>query len=746
MMINCEGIVNNVVYQNDDNGYCIFELLDEEVNNEFICVGYIPKINIGEYLKITGTKIKHPTYGEQIKIENYEKSSPSTLLGIEKYLQSGVVKGIGQALAKRIVKKFGEQTFDIIEREPHLLAQIKGITKEKAKIIGGVLQEQVELRGTMVELQKYNITSNLALKIYKKYKSQSMIVLRQNPYLLSEEIYGIGFKTVDEIAMKMGMEKDSKERLKAGIKHTLSMQMSKGHVYFPKTLLIHATRDILNCKEELIENQLTELVINRSVVLKKIDNDEKIYLNKFYYAENFVSKKIIELSRNITKLSKNTDKKIKKVESKINIKLAQRQVEAIKQGLSQGVLIITGGPGTGKTTTLKFLITLLEEEGYEIALAAPIGKASKRMAETTNREAKTMHRLLGVAFGDGDKSIQTFDKNEENPIESDVIIIDESSMIDILLMSSFLKAVENGTRLILLGDVDQLPSVGAGNVLKDIINSQVVKVVKLNKIFRQAEESAIITNAHKINKGEYPVLNDNKKDFFFSHKNTPKEIVDELVELVSTRLPKFKNCDPIQDIQVLTPVRKTEIGVNNLNKVLQDKLNPKSTSKKEKVLKNFLFREGDKVMHIKNNYNIQWKILDDGNNKTDGGLGVFNGEEGKIESINKTGETMRVIFNHNKIVDYDFNQLDELDLSYATTIHKSQGSEYKIVVMPMFFVAPMLMSRNLLYTGITRSKELTVLVGLESAMENMISNNKVQLRYTSLKETLISLDNYYKVK
>ncbi len=742
--ITYDGVVEHIVYYNKDNGYSVFELIEDESNNEIVCVGNILELNEGEHIKVTGVRVEHPSYGEQFKIEAYEKSTPSTEKGMERYLKSGIVKGIGPTLAKRIVKKFGIHTFDVIEQEPEKLADIKGITLDKARSISNIFHEQLELRDTIINLQKYNITNAMALKIFKKYKTNSLFIIKNNPYVLAEEIAGIGFKLADEIALKSGIPYNSEDRIRAGIKYILVLETGNGNVYLPKEILIKKTNDLLNCNAELIEDQLTELRINRGIVIKKSDEEEHVYLNSYHYAENYVSKKLVELSKTFLKKEKNVSKKIDKMEKRVGIKLADNQRLAVEEGLSQGVLVITGGPGTGKTTTINTLLNILEDDGYEILLAAPIGRASKRMSETTNREAKTIHRLLGVAFGDGDKKIQTFDKNEDNPIEADVIIVDETSMIDIMLMSSFLKAVEIGTRIIMLGDVDQLPSVGAGNVLKDIINSGVIKVVKLDEIFRQAKESAIIMNAHKINNGEYPTLNDKEKDFFFSHQNSTGEILKTIEELVAKRLPKFKNCDPIRDIQVLTPVRKTEVGVNNLNKVLQERLNPKNEDKREKIFKNFIFREGDKVMHIKNNYNMQWKILSEDENKKDSGMGVFNGEEGIIEYINEKSEVVRVVFNDEKVVDYEFNQLEELDLSYATTIHKAQGSEYKIVVMPMYFGPPMLMNRNLLYTGVTRSKELAVLVGVESAMKKMIDNNSERLRYTGLKDTLIELYRYLK--
>ncbi len=740
------GIVEHIVYHNEDNGYCVFELLDDELKTEIVCTAFIPQLHEGEYMKVTGKMVKHPSYGEQLKVDDYEKTQPTTAKGIERYLASGVVKGIGPALAKRIVKKFGDATFLVIEREPEKLAEIKGISLEKAQNIGAVFHDQIELRNAMITLQEYNITPNMALKIYKKYKAGCVEVILNNPYLMTEDIDGIGFKLADDIALKVGIDLNSEYRIRAGIKHVLTLSTLNGNVYLPKDKLILESCRLLNGDKLIVENQLTELIIGRTLTRKIIENEELLYLNSYFYAENYVAKKLLELNQNtvLTEDSKYNEKLIELAENNSDIFLATKQREAVRQGLEKGVLVVTGGPGTGKTTTINTLIEILEDTGSKILLTAPTGRASKRMTETTNREAKTIHRLLGVAFGDGDKGTQSFEKNEENPLEADVIIVDESSMIDIMLMYYLTRAIKSGTRLVLVGDIDQLPSVGAGNVLKDIIDSEKIKVVELDEVFRQAKESAIVMNAHKINKGNYPDLNDKTKDFFLvSRDPSQKEsIANTVVDLVSNRLPKFKNCNPMDDIQVLTPMRKSELGVANLNNLLQAVLNPPHKSKDEKEYRNHIFRVGDKVMHIKNNYNMNWKVLDKRGNKIDTGTGIFNGDEGRIQKINKRDELLEVVFDETKIVTYEFSQLDELELAYAITIHKSQGSEYKIVVMPIFNGPPMLMTRNLLYTGVTRSKELAVLVGDEFAMERMIDNDRQQQRYTSLNIFINELYEY----
>ncbi len=740
------GIVEHIVYHNEDNGYCVFDLLDDELKSEIVCTAFIPQLHEGEYIKVTGKMVKHPSYGEQLKVDEYEKTQPTTAKGIERYLASGVVKGIGPALAKRIVKKFGDSTFLVIEREPEKLAEIKGISLEKAQNIGAVFHDQIELRNAMLTLQEYNITPNMALKIYKKYKARCVEIILNNPYLMTEDIDGIGFKLADDIALKVGIDLNSEYRIRAGIKHVLTLSTLNGHVFLPKEKLILESCKLLNGDKLVVENQLTELIIARTLTKKTIHNEELLYLNSYFYAENYVAKKLLELNSNTIEVKddKYNEKLIEMAENQSDIFLATNQREAVKQGLEKGVLVITGGPGTGKTTTINTLIKILEDTGNKILLTAPTGRASKRMTETTNREAKTIHRLLGVAFGEGDKGTQSFEKNEEEPLEADVIIVDESSMIDIMLMYYLTRAIKTGTRLILVGDIDQLPSVGAGNVLKDIIDSEKIEVVELNEVFRQAKESAIIMNAHKINKGNYPDLNDKTKDFFLVSRDASQKesIANTVVDLVKTRLPKFKNCNPMNDIQVLTPMRKSELGVTNLNNLLQAVLNPPDNSKDEKEYRNHIFRVGDKVMHIKNNYNMTWKVLDKRGNKTDTGTGIFNGDEGRIIKINKRDELLEVIFDDTKIVTYEFSQLDELELAYAITIHKSQGSEYKIVVMPIFHGPPMLMTRNLLYTGVTRSKELAVLVGDEFAMSKMIDNNRQQQRYTSLNIFISELHEY----
>ncbi|MDE6182028.1 MAG: ATP-dependent RecD-like DNA helicase, partial [Eubacteriales bacterium] len=720
---------------NPDNGYSVFCIYSEEYGDifpdaEIICVGYTPNLNEGENMKITGTIVMHPTYGKQLQVEIYEKTIPKTEKGIQKYLASGVIKGIGKRMAEKIVEKFGADTLDIIEKNPEKLSEIKGISTQKAMEIGEIFSEQAELRKAMLFLQDYGISTAFAVKIYNHYKHNTIKIIENNPYSLSDEIFGIGFKLADSIAEKVGILKDSPYRIKAGIKFVLNQSSNlSGNVYLPENELIEKSSILLEVDEEIIKPCLSNLQMERQICLEKTETGNIVFLNSYYYAESYVAKKILELSMNKTKYNKVYDTWLKNIELEKNITLASEQRMAIKEAMINGAMVITGGPGTGKTTTINSIIAMLKNEGYEIELCAPTGRAAKRMTEATGIEAQTIHRLLGITYVNEDKKRQNFDKDEENPIEADVIIVDESSMIDILLMSSLLKAIPNGTRLILVGDVDQLPPVGAGNVLKDVINSGCIKVIRLNEIFRQARESAIVMNAHRINNGEYPILNEKDKDFFFLKKYNMEELNQTIVELITKRLPKFLNISDLKDIQVLCPMRKTPIGIINLNTILQNALNPPSKDKKEKEFRNIIFREGDKVMQIKNNYNMVWKIYD-GSVFVDEGIGVFNGDEGIITDIDNSNETVTVTFDECKKVKYDFSQLDELDLSYAITIHKSQGSEYKAVIMPIHSGAPMLLTRNLLYTGVTRAKELAVIVGIPETLYKMVDNNNEINRYT----------------
>jgi len=734
------GTVEDIIYYNKDNGYCVFSI--QALDDEVVCIGTLPQIHEGETLKLTGSWVVHPLYGKQFQVQFYEKSIPTTEEGIEKYLASGVIRGIGPKIAKKIVGRFGEATFYVIEEKPERLVEIKGITNEKAHSISAVFQEQHELRRAMIFMQEFGVSPNVAMKIYKKYKSKTYEIVKSNPYRLADDIFGIGFKMADKLAATAGIPADSAQRIQSGIKYLLNQSVGNGHIYLPKAKLLQEASILLQINEVAVEHELQELQVERKIWQEKIQEVDCVYLNSFYYAELAVAKKLLELSEEFE--SNYSDKELEKAiikTTKISgICLAEEQQEAVRQAMTNGVLIITGGPGTGKTTTIRTIIDLLKREEQEILLAAPTGRAAKRMKEATNMEAQTIHRMLGINFIGEDIRRQTFDKNEENPLEADVLIVDESSMIDMMLMQALMRAVAVGTRVIFVGDVDQLPSVGAGNVLKDMIASGLLKTVRLNRIFRQAQESAIIMNAHRINRGEEPTLNEKEKDFFFMKRAYSEDVVSTIVELVTKRLPKFLNCDGKKDIQILTPMRKSPIGVQNLNAVLQQALNPPSNGKTQKEYRNVIFRLGDKVMQIKNNYNMVWKVYNEMGKRVDEGVGVFNGDEGTITDISESREILQVSFEDSKVVDYDFTQLDELELAYAITIHKSQGSEYPVVILPIHSGPPMLMTRNLLYTAVTRAKQLVVIVGLPDMVSAMIANNKEVGRYSSLE---LRIQNLY---
>jgi len=720
-------MVEEIIFRNELNSYTVATL--DTFDGKATIVGYAPLINVGETVKVEGEWIYHPNYGEQLEITNIWTVTPSTVNGIEKYLSSGLIPHIGPKTAKRIVDRFGLDTLDIIQYNPEKLKEIEGIGDKKLKKIVEAFEEQGEIRDIMVFLQQYDITPNYSIRIYKKYGKDTIKIISQNPYKLSEDIFGIGFKTADKIAQKMGIDKNSPYRIEGGIRYTLMKYAGAGHSYVPKNELIQSTAQLLELEEYLVEGSLQDLAIKGTIHISTIDDQVLIYYTPFHVAENNVSRKIVEISRvELKELDIDLDKAIKAIEGEEGIQFAEKQIEAIKESVENGIVVITGGPGTGKTTTINAIIKIFEDQGLKVHLAAPTGRAAKRMTETTGREAKTIHRLLEYSFMEEDMA---FGLNEDSPLDTDLLIIDEASMIDILLMNNLLKAIMPGTRLILVGDVDQLPSVGAGNVLKDIIESGVVKVVELDEIFRQAEESMIVVNAHRINKGEYPYLNRKGKDFYFIRETNPKIIADTVVELCKDRLPNYYGIDPLKDIQVLSPMKKGDIGINVLNKQLQEALNPKGFGKKEKILGDELFRVGDKVMQIKNNYSTEWEIIKDGVLQ-EKGEGVFNGDLGFILDIDDEDRVMKILFDDEKEVEYSFNQLDELKLSYATTVHKSQGSEFEVVVMPIYWGPPMLLTRNLLYTAITRAKRLVVLVGEEKYLKSMIRNNRIAKRYSSL--------------
>ncbi|WP_242861381.1 SF1B family DNA helicase RecD2 [Cellulosilyticum ruminicola] len=738
-----EATVEDIIFQNQENGYtvCTIEYEGEEIS----CVGEMAGILAGEEVKIVGSWSNHPIYGKQIKVDLIERSMPKTVQGMEKYLASGVIKGIGAKIAKKIVKHFGLDTFRIIEEEPLVLAQINGISEKKAAEIGEVFHAQYELRKAMLFLQEYNITATFAVKIYKQYKDQTMEVVKNTPYRLVDDILGIGFKKADEIAHQVGIANDDPHRIKSGVLYILSSFANNGHTYVPRATLMEDAIKLLLSEEynaylvtgkfehPLIENALIELTFAKQVIIKTYNEVPCVFLSYLYYSEQAVARKLIDLASLYQKDTHlDVEKELVQTEKDLGIELVEEQKEAVRSVLSYGVTVVTGGPGTGKTTTINAILHMLEKASEDVLLAAPTGRAAKRMSEATGMEAQTIHRLLEINYMRDDSAKQMFNKNEDNPLEADVIIVDEMSMVDITLMNALMKAVVEGQRLILIGDADQLPSVGAGNVLKDIIKSGRIHTVRLVQIFRQASKSAIVMNAHRINKGEYPVCNEKGSDFFFMKRGVQDEVKSTIIELIKTRLPKYQGFDSLKDIQILAPMRKGVVGVNELNKAIQNAINPFHELKDEKEYRGVVFREGDKVMQIKNNYNTPWKILGKTGMPIEEGTGVFNGDCGIITSIKEEIEVLVVTFDDQKVVEYEFSQLDELELAYAVTIHKSQGSEYPVVIIPVHSGPPMLLNRNLLYTAVTRAKKLVVTVGLETTLQKMVDNNKEIERYSSL--------------
>lgn len=738
-----ETTVEDIIFQNKENGYtvCVVEYEGEELS----CVGEMAGIYVGEEVKIVGTWSNHPIYGRQVKVELIERSMPKTVQGMEKYLASGVIKGIGARTAKKIVKHFGLDTFRIIEEEPLVLAQISGISEKKAKEIGEAFHAQYELRKAMLFLQDYGITPTYAIKIYQYYKDRTTEVVKNTPYRLVEDIYGIGFKKADEIAAKVGIAREDPHRIRTGILYLLTTNSNNGHTYMPRNVLVEESIKLLlpetyeehlrmqSFENPLVENALIELSMNKQIIIKNYDNEACVFLAYLYHSEQAVARKLIDLASLYQKDSAiDIEMELHKTQKDLKIELVEEQKEAVRHTLTHGVTVITGGPGTGKTTTINAILHMLEKAGEDVLLAAPTGRAAKRMSEATGMEAQTIHRLLEIGYMREDTNKQMFNRNEDNPLEADVIIVDEMSMVDITLMHALLKAVVEGQRLILIGDADQLPSVGAGNVLKDIIKSGRIPVVRLIQIFRQASKSAIVMNAHRINKGEYPIANEKGTDFFVMKRSIQEEVRDTLIELITERLPKYQGFDSIKDIQILAPMRKGVLGVNELNKSLQAVLNPHHDLKPEKEYRGTLFRTGDKVMQIKNNYNTPWKILGKTGMSIDEGTGVFNGDCGIITAVKEEEEYLVVTFDDGKVVEYEFNQLDELELAYAVTIHKSQGSEYPVVILPIHSGPPILLSRNLLYTAVTRAKKMVVCVGLVETIQRMVDNNREIQRYSSL--------------
>ena len=761
-----KGYVEKIKYRNEDNGYSVLSVTGADDGEEYILVGNFSYISEGELVEAAGRMTEHPIYGEQLAVESYELKEPEDTVSMERYLGSGAIKGIGAALATRIVKKFKTDTFRIMEEEPERLAEIKGISEKMAMAIGEQVGEKKDMRQAMMFLQNYGISMNLSVKIYQEYGPAMYNVIKTNPYKLADDIPGVGFKMADEIASKVGIFTDSDFRIKSGILYTLLQASANGHTYLPEEELEAQASELLKVEPEAIEKHLMDMQMDKRLVVKNLDaagqgvnggglpvpdaagGDEPlirrgVYAAQYYYTELNAAKMLHDLNITGSEPEEQIRKSLAQIQEQEKIELDELQIQAVIEAVNCGLLIITGGPGTGKTTTINTIIRYFEMGDMEILLAAPTGRAAKRMTEATGYEARTIHRLLELSGmpepnEKNQNSGMHFERNEENPLDADVIIIDEMSMVDIHLLHALLKAVNVGTRLILVGDVDQLPSVGPGNVLRDMIDSECFHVVKLTRIFRQAAQSDIIVNAHKINAGEKVDLAKRSRDFLFIRREEPNSIINAMITLVKEKLPAYVNAD-VFDIQIMTPMRKGALGVDRLNTILQDFLNPPSPDKPEKEAAGTLFRLGDKVMQIKNNYQIEWRLCNRYGIPIDKGMGVFNGDTGVIREINMFAELLTVEFDEGKLVDYSFRQLEELELAYAITIHKSQGSEYPAVVIPVYSGPRMLMTRNLIYTAVTRARSCVCLVGIPQVFQQMVDNAMEQKRYSGLKARIEEL-------
>lgn len=728
-----KGYVAHIIYRNVENGYTVFELENTDGEEE-TCVGTFPFINEGEYVCVRGEMVQHPVYMEQLKVTSYEVQEPEDKMAMLRYLASGAIAGIRGGLAKRIVDKFGDKTFEIIEKEPERLAEVKGISEKKAHGIALQFEEKREMRGAMIFLQEYGVSNQLAVKIFKAYGNALYDIVKENPYQMAEDISGVGFKIADEIARKSGISLDSEQRMRAGILYVLNIGTQGGYVYMPEELLLKEAVYRLEVSIDKVMDVLQQMEFDKLVL---VDEERNVYLPGLYYSELNCARMLLDLNVPMGRRDETYDRAIDELEEREKISLDRQQRVAVKEAMGSGLLIVTGGPGTGKTTTINMIIKCLREEGLSILLAAPTGRAAKRMSEATGYEAQTIHRLLeynGAVTeenGNGNDREELFGRNEWNPLETDVIIIDEMSMVDIFLFHSLLKAITVGTRLILVGDVNQLPSVGPGNVLRDVIDSHCFNVVKLSRIFRQAAESDIIVNAHRINDGEEIALDNQSKDFFCLKREDAHGVLEVMLWLVRDRMPKYTECTPF-DVQVLTPMKKGELGVYRCNEILQRYLNPESPSKNQLEVHGIVFREGDKVMQMKNNYQIKWEVRGYNHMMIDEGTGVFNGDCGIITEIDMFNKELTVCFEEEKYVTYPQGNLDELELAYAITIHKSQGSEYPAVVLPLLAGPRPLMNRNILYTAVTRGKKCVTIVGSKETVREMIHNKSEQMRYSSL--------------
>ncbi len=729
-----EGYVDHIIYRNQDNGYTVMNVVSD--GEEITCVGTLHYIGEGELFEASGHYTEHATYGRQFQIEGLKLKEPEDVLAIERYLGSGAIKGIGVSLAARIVRKFKEDTFRIMEEEPERLAEVKGISERKAREISEQMEEKKDLRKAMIFLQQYGISTALGVKIYSQYGQNIYQIIKENPYQMADDISGIGFRIADEIASRVGIHTDSDYRIRCGILYCLQQAMQEGHVYLPKEILVRRAVELLEVSPEAVDKHILDLAVDRKLIAKEQEEQVKVYGAQAYYLELNTARMLHDLNISCEISKETVLHRVEQIEKNTETSLDEMQKEAVVKAAETGLMVLTGGPGTGKTTTINTMIAYFESEGLEVELAAPTGRAAKRMTEATGKEARTIHRLLEIAPGaEAREGKGTFGRNQENPLETDVVIIDEMSMVDIYLMHSLLLAIVPGTRLILVGDVNQLPSVGPGSVLKDIIESERFQVVRLTKIFRQATESDIVMNAHKINRGEHMALDNKSRDFFFLKREDANVIISVVLTLIQKKLPKYVGAS-WEEIQVLTPMRKGLVGVERLNTILQHYLNPPDPSKQEKEHGSVKFREGDKVMQIKNNYQIEWEVRGRYGIPVDKGQGIFNGDMGIIREINSFAQQLTVEFDDHRFVEYPFTLLDELELAYAVTVHKAQGSEYPAVVIPLLPGPQMLMNRNLLYTAVTRAKSCVTLVGREDVFNQMIDNTFEQKRYTTLKERI----------
>ena len=728
------GYVEHIVFRNEENGYTVFRL--ENDDGEITCVGNFNFISEGEMMELRGEYTNHNVYGLQLKVSSHTLKEPEDVVSIERYLGSGAIKGVGQALAGRIVKKFREDTFRIIEEEPERLAEIKGISERKAREIAEQVEEKKDMRKAMIYLQKYGISNRLAAKIYQRYGMDVYKVLEENPYQLADSIEGVGFKTADEIAARIGIHTDSDYRIKSGLFYTLQQAVSEGHVYLPQEELLRRAGILLEVEIKDIEKHVMDLCIERKTVMKEYEGEIRVYPAHYYYLELNTAKMLYDLDIDCDMPEDLMESRLRKVEESEKIELDPMQHRAVIESIKHGLLVLTGGPGTGKTTTINTMIRFFDSEGMSILLAAPTGRAAKRMTEATGYEAQTIHRLLEVNVNpEEEDSIGGFLRNRQNPLEADVIIIDEMSMVDLPLMHALLSAVVPGTRLVLVGDVDQLPSVGPGSVLKDIIASRRFPVVTLTRIFRQAGESDIVVNAHKINAGEPVILDNKSRDFFFLRRQDADTIIGVVIMLIQKKLPGYVHAHP-NEIQVMTPTRKGLLGVERLNGILQRYLNPPQKGRTEREINGRLFRVGDKVMQIKNNYQLEWEVSTKFGLTVDKGTGIFNGDMGIITEINEYTETLEVEFDESRKVKYSFDMTEELELAYAITVHKSQGSEYPAVIIPLLAGPKLLYTRNLLYTAVTRARKCLTIVGSDAVFQEMIQNKNEQARYTSLADRI----------